>query len=73
MAKNQLLELGVKDIKRTVNSDYSYYGQLATTQPNNSFNYNQNVAAGYAAYTIGLAKGFTLKPGVRYEHSTLLF
>ncbi|WP_170214092.1 TonB-dependent receptor domain-containing protein [Hymenobacter nivis] len=67
--KNQLLELGVKDIKRTVNSDYSYYGQL--TQPNNSFNYNQNVASGYVAYTMSLPKGFTLKPGVRYEYTTI--
>ncbi|OGX91871.1 TonB-dependent receptor domain-containing protein, partial [Hymenobacter coccineus] len=70
-AKNQLLELGVKDIKRTVNSDYTYYGQLASSQANNSFNYDQNVAAGYVAYTVGLPKGFTLKPGVRYEYTTI--
>ncbi len=70
-AKNQLLEFGVKDIKRTVNSDYTYYGQIASTQANNSFNYDQNVAAGYVAYTIGLPKGFTLKPGVRYEYTTI--
>ncbi|MGI4884883.1 MAG: TonB-dependent receptor domain-containing protein [Janthinobacterium lividum] len=70
-AKNQLLEVGVKDIKRTVNSDYTYYGQLASSQANNSFNYNQNVAASYVAYTIGLPKGFTLKPGVRYEYTSI--
>ncbi|WP_071892305.1 TonB-dependent receptor domain-containing protein [Hymenobacter sp. PAMC 26628] len=72
-AKNQLLEFGVKDIKRTVNSDYSYSTTVpqGTTQPNNSFNYNQNVASGYVAYTIGLPKGFTLKPGVRFEYTTI--
>ncbi|MGI4744129.1 MAG: TonB-dependent receptor domain-containing protein [Janthinobacterium lividum] len=70
-AKNQLLEVGLKDIKRTVTSDYTYYGQLATTQANNSFAYNQNVVAGYVAYTLGLPKGFTLKPGVRYEYTAI--
>ncbi len=69
LAKTQLLEFGVKDIQRRVNSAYSYYGQLL--QPNNSFNYNQNVAAGYVAYTLGLPKGFTLKPGVRYEYTSI--
>jgi outer membrane receptor protein involved in Fe transport len=70
-AKNQLLELGVKDIRRTVGSDYTYYGQLASSQANNSFNYRQNVAAGYVAYTLGLPQGFTLKPGLRYEYTAL--
>jgi outer membrane receptor protein involved in Fe transport len=70
-AKNQLLELGVKDIRRTVGSDYAYYGQLASSQANNSFNYRQNVAAGYVSYTLGLPKGFTLKPGLRYEYTAL--
>ncbi|MGI4744077.1 MAG: TonB-dependent receptor domain-containing protein [Janthinobacterium lividum] len=77
--KNQLLELGVKDIYRKVNSEYAY---LLTTGNNdnfvidptqlaNNFNYRQNVASGYATYTIGLPKGFTLKPGVRYEYTTI--
>ncbi|MFD1874558.1 TonB-dependent receptor domain-containing protein [Hymenobacter bucti] len=70
-AKDQLLEVGVKDIKRTVQSDYRYYGQLALTQPNNSFHYDQNVAAGYVAYTLGLPHNFTLKPGVRYEYTSI--
>ncbi|MGI4822204.1 MAG: TonB-dependent receptor domain-containing protein [Janthinobacterium lividum] len=70
-AKNQLLEFGVKDIKRTVDSDYSYYGQLANSQANNSFHYDQNVAAGYVAYTLSLPQGFTLKPGVRYEYTAI--
>jgi outer membrane receptor protein involved in Fe transport len=75
--KNQLLELGVKDIVRRVNSDYSYFYDAALAPPagspslNNSFRYRQNVAAGYATYTIGLPKGFTVKPGVRFEYTTI--
>ncbi|MGI4763315.1 MAG: TonB-dependent receptor domain-containing protein [Janthinobacterium lividum] len=75
--KDQLLELGVKDIVRRVNSDYSYFYD-ASQQPaagspnlNNSFRYRQNVAAGYATYTIGLPKGFTIKPGVRFEYTSI--
>lgn len=67
--KNQLLEVGVKDIRRTVRSDYRYYGQLASTQADNSFTYLQNVAAAYLAYTLALPHNFTLKPGVRYEYT----
>lgn len=75
--KNQLLELGAKDIVRRVNSDYSYFYDAALAPPagspslNNSFRYRQNVAAGYATYTIGLPKGFTVKPGVRFEYTTI--
>ncbi len=78
-AKNQLLELGVKDIYRKVNSQYAYFSTIGdndnfvidTEQRPNNFNYNQNVASGYATYTVGLPKGFTLKPGVRYEYTTI--
>jgi outer membrane receptor protein involved in Fe transport len=78
-AKNQLLELGVKDIYRKVNSEYAYFLTTGNNDnfvidPNqlaNNFNYNQNVASGYATYTVGLPKGFTLKPGVRYEYTTI--
>ncbi|TPG71721.1 TonB-dependent receptor domain-containing protein [Hymenobacter nivis] len=68
---NQLLEVGAKEIRRTVQSDYTYYGQLANSQADNSFQYRQNVAAGYAVYTVGLPQGFTLKPGVRYEYTAI--
>ena len=75
--KNQLLELGAKDIVRRVNSDYSYFYDAAlqpaagTGALNNSFRYRQNVTAGYATYTIGLPQGFTVKPGVRFEYTTI--
>jgi outer membrane receptor protein involved in Fe transport len=74
-AKNQMLELGVKDIVRRVTSTYSYSydASLQPTTPalNNSFLYQQNVTAGYATYTMGLPKGFALKPGLRYEYTTI--
>jgi outer membrane receptor protein involved in Fe transport len=75
--KNQLLELGAKDIVRRVNSDYSYFYDASQAPPasspslNNSFRYRQNVTAAYATYTIGLPKGFTVKPGVRYEYTSI--
>jgi outer membrane receptor for ferrienterochelin and colicin len=68
---SQLLEVGVKDIQRRVRSDFSYYGPLASTQADNSFTYRQQVAAAYAAYTLSLPKGFTLKPGLRYEYTAI--
>jgi outer membrane receptor protein involved in Fe transport len=79
ISKNQILEMGVKDILRRVNSDYSTltagatgdYQQLPNTSLSNTFKYNQNVAAGYVAYTLGLPKNFTLKPGLRYEYTTI--
>ncbi|WP_191906475.1 TonB-dependent receptor domain-containing protein [Hymenobacter baengnokdamensis] len=75
--KNQLLELGAKDIVRRVSSDYSYFYDPSLQPPagsaslNNSFLYRQNITAAYATYTIGLPKGFTLKPGARFEYTTI--
>ena len=69
--KHQLLELGVKEIRRTVQSDYRYYGQLALSQANNSFHYDQNVASGYVAYALSLPHNITLKPGLRYEYTDI--
>jgi outer membrane receptor protein involved in Fe transport len=70
-AKNHLLEVGLKDIQRTVRSDYAYYGLLANSQADNSFTYQQNVVAGYVAYTLPLPQGFLLKPSVRYEYTAI--
>jgi outer membrane receptor for ferrienterochelin and colicin len=71
IGSSQLLEVGVKDIQRRVTSDYRYYGQLASAQAGNSFTYRQQVAAGYAAYTLSLPHSFTLKPGLRYEYTAI--
>jgi outer membrane receptor protein involved in Fe transport len=72
--KNQLLEAGAKDIVRRVTSTYNYFGDTSLQPiqtPSNSFVYRQNVAAGYVTYTVGLPKGFTVKPGVRYEYTSI--
>ena len=79
ISKNQILEMGVKDILRRVNSDYTTltagatgdYTPIVGASLSNNFKYNQNVAAGYVAYTLGLPKNFTLKPGLRYEYTTI--
>ena len=68
---NQLLETGLKDIRRTVVSDYTYSGLLANAQADNAFTYRQHVAAGYVAYSAGLPRGYTFKPGLRYEYTTI--
>ena len=80
IGKNQILEFGGKDIVRRVNSTYSYFtatGANGEYVPkigaglNNGFNYRQNVAAAYTSYTLSLPKGVTLKPGLRYEYTTI--
>lgn len=80
LAKNQLLEFGAKDIIRTVTSDYTYfsasnssleYVPVASTSLSNSFNYKQNVAAGYLSYTFVPFKNYTVKAGARYEYTSI--
>ncbi|TGE04187.1 TonB-dependent receptor domain-containing protein [Hymenobacter fodinae] len=74
LSKTQLLEFGAKDIMREVNSNYVSLrnGQLDNQVGNsNVFTYNQNVAAGYASYTLGFLKSYTLKAGARYEYTTI--
>ncbi|SHK80434.1 Outer membrane receptor proteins, mostly Fe transport [Hymenobacter psychrotolerans DSM 18569] len=74
LSKTQLLEFGAKDIMRRVNSDYTTLlnGQpQAGTNLSNVFDYNQNVAAAYASYTLSFLKSYTLKAGARYEYTTI--
>ena len=80
IGKNQLLEFGAKDIVRRVSSDYSYfsatdaslnYEPLSSASLSNSFNYQQNVAAGYVSYTFVPIKNYTIKAGGRYEYTTI--
>lgn len=74
----QMLEIGGKEIMRTVSSDYQFFvadgdGAYEAVQDNNLsnvFNYDQNVMAGYVSYTLNLNK-YSIKPGVRYEYTTI--
>ncbi len=78
--KNQLLEFGAKDILRRVNSDFASFSAPGAdgafvarpgTAFNNRFTYDQNVAAAYFTYTLSLPRNITLKPGLRYEYTTI--
>lgn len=76
---SQLLEFGAKNIARTVSSDYTYFVAYntdgdympSTTQSPNVFNYTQNVTAGYASFTQGFLKTYTVKAGARYEYTSI--
>jgi outer membrane receptor protein involved in Fe transport len=77
---NQMLEMGAKDIIRHAYSDYSYYTDaegdgsyllVDSVRLTNNLNYNQNIAAGYLAYTLTLPKGYSIKAGSRYEYTTI--
>jgi outer membrane receptor protein involved in Fe transport len=74
--KNQLLEFGGKGIFRQVNSNYSYFlaesaGNYIpeTDKPSGELLYHQNIAAAYSSYTYTTKKRYTLKGGLRYEHT----
>lgn len=80
ISDNQMLELGVKNITRSVTSDYNYFYALgegeyvpntASAQNNNGLNYDQNVTAGYFAYTLTTKSAFSLKAGTRYEYTAI--
>ncbi len=74
--KNQLWEVGGKGIFREVNSDYKFLLAGKTgdylpenNQPAGALTYHQNIAAGYTSYTYTTKKRYTLKGGLRYEHT----
>ncbi|UOQ67792.1 TonB-dependent receptor domain-containing protein [Hymenobacter volaticus] len=74
VGKNQMVEVGAKDIMRQVNSEYATFAdgvQTIGTNLSNTFTYDQNVAAGYASYTLGFLKNYTVKAGARYEYTTI--
>ncbi|MDF2454837.1 MAG: TonB-dependent receptor [Cytophagaceae bacterium] len=80
LSKNQLLEVGAKNIYRQVYSKYEFftalgadgaYSPIGNDSLNNTFRYNQNITAGYASYTLNFLKTYTLKAGLRYEYTTI--
>ena len=78
VAKNQQIEFGGKGIFRQVESAYSYNlasgtggFQLDPTRPANTLNYNQNIGAGYVSYLITTKNKYSIKAGVRYEHTDI--
>lgn len=79
ISDTQNLEIGAKNITRSVYSDFAYYGAgsngvlmpIDRSGLNNSLNYDQNVTAGYLSYTLASKTGYSLKAGGRYEYTTI--
>jgi outer membrane receptor protein involved in Fe transport len=81
ISPTQLVEVGGKNISRTVSSDYAYFTLNTSTgeyEPNstivappNVFNYNQNVSAGYLSYTYNSKSKYSFKAGGRYEYTSI--
>lgn len=79
VSSNQMIEIGGKNILRSVVSDFASYQaagedpyQLSTTAGfNNNLNYDQDILAAYFAYTLSLKNGYSIKAGTRYEHTVI--
>ncbi len=80
IGEKQMLELGAKEIMRSVQSDYQYFlaeGASGAYVPrtdaasSNVFNYHQNITSGYLSYTYNLPKNYSVKAGARYEYTTI--
>lgn len=78
ISTNQMLETGLKQIRRTVTSDFitsvdqdadGVYEQV--TSNTNQLNYNQDVSSAYGSYTYSSANGISLKGGLRYEYTQI--
>lgn len=75
--KNQMLEFGAKGILREVTSDYKFLMaagnsgnySIEINQPQGALTYHQNIAAAYSSYTYTTKKRYTIKGGLRYEHT----
>ena len=78
IGKNQLVEFGGKGIFRQVSSSFQYdYAQgngvfVTDNGRANTLNYDQNIAAGYLSYTLTTKNKYTIKAGMRYEHTTIM-
>lgn len=79
LGSNQIVEMGAKEISRSVSSDFQYFTAQGNdpyqVSPNvnlsNIFNYNQNVTSGYMAYTLSTKSGYSFKAGSRYEYTRI--
>ena len=72
-------EAGLKNISRTVTSDFQLfsrqgdqpYSQVQGLSVSNSFDYLQNVTAGFLSGLMELPAGFSVQAGGRYEYTTI--
>lgn len=76
---DELIETGLKGIRRNVASNYQYYFddgsgtfvESSNADLSNTFNYQQNISAGYLSFTQNFLKTYTIKAGARYEYTTI--
>lgn len=79
IGERQMLEFGGKSIIRLVDSDYSYFLAQGSSgayspdpnRPAGALDYQQDVSAGYLAYTLQTKNKYTFKLGGRYEHTDI--
>ncbi|MES2794332.1 MAG: outer membrane beta-barrel family protein [Bacteroidota bacterium] len=78
IGQNQQFELGVKTVRRQVDSDFEYQiagpsgvFTLDSRNPAGLLNYSQNISAGYLSYTLTTKNKITFKVGSRYESTTI--
>ncbi len=79
MGDKARFETGVKNISRNVTSDFTLFRRQGTdpfaevqgASVNNSFNYVQNVSAGFVSGLMELPSNFTVQAGGRYEYTTI--
>lgn len=76
--QNQMFEVGLKTVRRQVDSDFEYLvanptGSFSSDarNPGGLLNYSQNIAAGYVSYTLTTRNKYTVKVGTRYEYTTI--
>ncbi|HKG05271.1 MAG TPA: TonB-dependent receptor [Pedobacter sp.] len=75
--KNLSIEAGVKGIFRTNESEFQYFSRSAednyTIDPGktNTFNNSQTILAAYNSYQYNLEKNWSVKAGVRLEHTAV--
>ena len=72
------MEIGAKAVLRDINSDlnYSLYNfdqskYIPDPSRTSIYNYNQDVAAGYASFTLGLSKTISMITGARWEYTQI--
>ncbi len=73
------LEMGAKNITRSVTSDFTYsvgtsesdLEEVPRDNLSNNFDYEQNVMAGYISGTFDLGSEYTVMAGGRYEYTTI--
>ena len=78
VSKTLQVEFGAKNTLRRVTSDYNYLLAGPTTdfavdpsRPSGLLDYDQNIAAAYLSTSLTLPRGVVIKPGLRYEYTSI--